>query len=319
MTTVSIIIAAYNGRQTIERAIASAQKQTLRDIEIVVADDASTDGTYEFVQSLAAADARIKPLRLHQNGGVSVARNAAIAAAAGQWVAVLDADDWYEPERIEMMLKAAQALNANLICDNLKIYDHAREAVVDETRHGGRGVTSLTPEFLSRRDTPLQRHAIGYIKPFVRREFLRAHNIDYNTQYRSGEDFLFLEEILLNGGKGFLVPESYYVYVHRISPTTRKISPHSRSEAGFDLSVRGCDYLMQKYGASMTAEAKNALLYKRWVFDSRIKCSDMIAALRQRKILQAARILAGRPFILVLVGATLIKTIYANILLCGRR
>ena len=138
MPTVSVIIAAYNCRPTIGRAIESACKQTLRDIEIIVADDASTDGTFDFVKLLADADKRIKLIKLPQNGGPGVARNAAIKAAIGDWIAVLDADDWYEPRRLEALLKAAKDLNADLVCDNLKIYDHARGEVVDQTRHGGR-------------------------------------------------------------------------------------------------------------------------------------------------------------------------------------
>src|ERR1700722_8578467 len=96
MPVVSVIIAAYNCRATIGRAIESACNQTLRDIEIIVADDASTDGTYDLVKSLADADKRIKLMKLPQNGGPAVARNTAINAALGEWIAVLDADDWYE-------------------------------------------------------------------------------------------------------------------------------------------------------------------------------------------------------------------------------
>jgi len=316
MPTVSVIIAAYNCRATIGKAIESVCNQTLRDIEIIVADDASTDGTYDLVKSLADVDKRIKLMKLPQNGGPGVARNAAINAAVGEWIAVLDADDWYETNRLDNLLNAAKQLNADLVCDNLKIYDHARGEVVNQTRYGGKEIIPLTPEFLFLHDTPLQLVAIGYLKPMARREFLKAHNIAYNPQYRAGEDFLFLVEAPLNGGKAFLVPEAYYVYVHRISPTTRKISPHSHSDAGFDLAVRGCDYILEKYGASLSPETRRAVLKKRWIFESRIKCGDMLSALRQKKIMQAVNILVQRPFILTLLGTTLAKLIYSNIMVC---
>ncbi|MGE3623450.1 MAG: glycosyltransferase family 2 protein [Bdellovibrionales bacterium] len=320
MPVVSIIIAAYNCKATIGRAIESAQCQTLGDIEIIIADDASTDGTYEFVQSLAAADPRIRALKLPNNGGPAAARNAAMAAAAGDWVAVLDADDWYEPGRLEAMHRAALEMKADLVCDNLKIYDHARDEVVEETRHGSAGrLTELTSEYLSRRDTPLSRHAIGYIKPMTRRQFMIAHNIAYNLQFRAGEDFIFLQEILLNGGRGILVPQACYVYVHRISPTTRKISPHSRSEAGFGLSLRGCDFLMQKYKASMPPAAREGLVYKRGVFESRIACSQMLAELRHGKLVNAVLIALKHPFIFMLMATTVTKLIYANMLFYRNR
>ena len=313
MPAVSVIIPAHNCKSTLGGAVQSAQRQSLRDIEIIVADDGSFDGTYEYAQSLAALDPRIVCMRLPKNGGVSAARNAAIELAKGQWVAVLDADDWYEPERLEFLLKAAHDLDADLVGDNLKIYDHAREAVVDQTCHGSRGgPTALTPEFLFLRDTPLRMHAIGYVKPFMRREFLGAHNIRYNTAYRTGEDFFLLAETTLTGGKAFLIPEAFYVYRHRISPTTRRISPHSRSEAGFAATVQACDELALKYGNSMSSAARKALQHKRGVFESRIKCGEMLDAIRKKRLFYAACILLERPFILVLIMVTAGKYVHAN-------
>jgi succinoglycan biosynthesis protein ExoO len=314
MPIVSVIVAAYNCRQTIGRAIESACKQTFKDIEIIVVDDASTDGTLDFVKSLAAKDERIKPLSLPQNGGPAVARNAAIKAAISDWVAVLDADDWYEPQRLEILLKAAKKLNADLVCDNLKIYDHAREEVVDQTLHAGRAVAPLSAEFLFLNDTPMQRHAIGYLKPMIKLEFLRKNNIAYQPEYRAGEDFLLLVEVPLSGGKAFLIPKAYYVYVHRISPTTRKISPNSHSAAGFDMAVKGCDYIKKKYGHKLPQTVRRALEKKRWVFDSRIKCSEMISAIKQKRPIKAFKILMDRPFILTLLAVTAAKIIYANVL-----
>ena len=85
----------------------------------------------------------------------------------------------------------------------------------------------LTAVDLFRLDNPLQRNAIGYCKPFVRTSFLRQHNINYWGKYRTNEDFTLLSEIVLCGAKALIVPGAYYVYVHRISPTTRKVSPSS--------------------------------------------------------------------------------------------
>jgi glycosyltransferase involved in cell wall biosynthesis len=319
MPKISILIPAYNCAHTIGRAIESARRQTLRDIEIVVVDDASSDGTFAFVESLAAVEPRIKCMRLTKNGGASAARNAAIEMATGEWVAVLDADDWYENDRLEIMLAAAEKMGADLVCDNLEIFDHARREVVGETDHGRRNeIFQLTPEYLFDHDNPLRRHAIGYLKPMMRKDFLRAHNLAYDLRHRAGEDFLLLTEIVLNGGRAFVLPVARYVYVHRISPTTRKISPSSRSEAGFTYLVEGCDELARKYGKSMTPVARKALAHRRWIFESRIKCDHMLAAVRQKNFPKALAILAGRPFILILIGTTLTKWIYANILLFER-
>ncbi len=92
----SVIIAVYNGAQTIRRAIESVLSQTWPAHEIIVVDDGSTDAT---AQEVAQFDERV--CYVHQaNAGVSAARNAGARLATGDWLAFLDADDWYYPDRL---------------------------------------------------------------------------------------------------------------------------------------------------------------------------------------------------------------------------
>lgn len=97
---VSVIIPVYNGEEFIADAIQSATTQTYRNLEIVVVDDGSKDSSLEIVQSLAAKDDRIRVIA-QANGGVAKARNTAIAAARGDFIAPLDADDLWLPTKIE--------------------------------------------------------------------------------------------------------------------------------------------------------------------------------------------------------------------------
>lgn len=95
-TSFSVIIAVYNGAQTIRRAIESVLSQTWPAHEIIVVDDGSTDTT---AQEVAQFGERVR--YVHQaNAGVSAARNAGARLATGDWLAFLDADDWYYPERL---------------------------------------------------------------------------------------------------------------------------------------------------------------------------------------------------------------------------
>jgi glycosyltransferase involved in cell wall biosynthesis len=102
---VSVVIPAYNASRWIGATLHSAQKQTLRDIEIIVVDDGSTDHTAAIVEQAMLSDDR---LRLHQqaNGGVARARNAGIALARAEYIAPLDADDLWHPRRLEKHLAA---------------------------------------------------------------------------------------------------------------------------------------------------------------------------------------------------------------------
>ena len=92
----SVIIAAYNAERTLARAIRSVLEQTWPAHELIVVDDGSTDGTLEAARSFGA-----RVVCLHQaNAGVSAARNAGADRATGDWLAFLDADDWYYPDRL---------------------------------------------------------------------------------------------------------------------------------------------------------------------------------------------------------------------------
>ena len=92
---VSVIMPAFNAERFIGRAIESALNQSLTDLEVVVVDDASTDGTVDVVR--AFDNPRIRLYESANNGGPSVARNLALAEARGEHIAVLDADDWFRP------------------------------------------------------------------------------------------------------------------------------------------------------------------------------------------------------------------------------
>jgi succinoglycan biosynthesis protein ExoO len=319
MADVSIILPVYNNAAVIERAIRSAQNQTLRDIEIVVVDDASTDATPAIVDRLAAEDSRIKVTHLSQNVGCAAARNVALANATGAWVATLDGDDWFEPNRLEALLKTARESDADVVLDNLHIYDHARDEIFETTRHGLKGrpmVVSAETYFL--KDNPIRRHVLGILKPLVRRTFLQAHAIAYNPSHRLGQDFIFLAEIILNGGKAVIVPEAYYVYVRRISPTTRKVSPHSRSGFDYGMIVRGCDELLQKYGAIMTPAARQALKRRRYLFQTRLIFQRMLTEFDKKNLSRVAVIFLKQPMIFVFLVSAAMRRLRTK-LICGQR
>lgn len=95
---VSVIIPAYNAERHLEQALASCLRQSDPPHEIVVADDGSTDRTFAIAQKFSP---QVKAIRLERNMGVSEARNRAIAASTGDWLAFLDADDWFLPRKLE--------------------------------------------------------------------------------------------------------------------------------------------------------------------------------------------------------------------------
>src|SRR4030042_1588084 len=103
MPTVSVIIPTYNRAHLLNRAIKSILVQTFGDFEIIIVDDASTDNTERIVKSID--DKRILYIRHENNKGGSAARNTGIRQARGKYIAFLDSDDEWLPEKLEKQLK----------------------------------------------------------------------------------------------------------------------------------------------------------------------------------------------------------------------
>ena len=121
---VTVVLISYNDVERLPRAIRSLQRQTLRSLEIVVVDDASTDGTAEVVRTLAEADPRIRYERLeHNSGGCSAPRNRGIDVARAPWVMFCDSDDEYERHACKNLLEAAERLGADLVCGTAERVD----------------------------------------------------------------------------------------------------------------------------------------------------------------------------------------------------
>ncbi|NHC41258.1 glycosyltransferase family 2 protein [Bacillus sp. MM2020_1] len=101
---VSIITPSYNAGLFIERTIASVRKQTFQNWEMIIVDDCSTDNTPAILEHYKKEDERIHVIFLNQNGGAAVARNIALQQAKGRFVAFLDSDDCWKPEKLTRQL-----------------------------------------------------------------------------------------------------------------------------------------------------------------------------------------------------------------------
>src|SRR5206468_8646268 len=100
---VSVIVPAWNAQDTLLETLESAAAQTHRNLEILIVDDGSTDRTAEIATEFCASDPRARLIR-QDNRGVAAARNRAIDAAQGEYIAPLDADDLWQPEKIARQL-----------------------------------------------------------------------------------------------------------------------------------------------------------------------------------------------------------------------
>ena len=100
----SVIIPLYNGAACLKRAIRSVQAQTYQNLEIIVVDDASTDESLEVARRLASEDPRITVDTIAHSGAPARPRNHAIQRSKGEFIAFLDQDDWWFPQKLELQL-----------------------------------------------------------------------------------------------------------------------------------------------------------------------------------------------------------------------
>lgn len=278
---VSVIIPAYNTEAYIAKAIESALEQTLTDIEVIVVDDGSSDKTVEIAKSFT--DQRLKVIVNQQNLGVSAARNLAIKAAQGEWIAVLDSDDWYAPERLERLVLLAEEKNADMIADDLHlIKDGATSPWSTLIRESGEHIDkTIQIDIIYFVQTDVYGQVglhLGLSKPVFKREFLVKHEIDYDEAINIAEDFWLDIKCLINGARFFLVPKPYYFYRSRGTSIV-----HQSILSRLNQSCIATNSFMQQEVVKKNPALMRALSYNLAAFKRNLAYFKVIVPIKQGK------------------------------------
>lgn len=120
---VSVIVPAFNCELYIEAAVRSVMGQTFENWELIVIDDGSTDSTFDIVHRLAQEDCRIKAVKNPRNMGVAATRNRGFELSQGHYIALLDGDDRWYPDKLNKQLQVAEETNADLVYCSYGIID----------------------------------------------------------------------------------------------------------------------------------------------------------------------------------------------------
>ena len=120
---ISIIVPVYNGAQFLEETVASVRRQTWQNWELLLVDDCSKDQSYEIMKRLAAVDPRIVPLQQECNGGAARARNRGVAEATGRYIAFLDADDLWMPDKLSHEMEFMDRTGAGFVFSGYEFAD----------------------------------------------------------------------------------------------------------------------------------------------------------------------------------------------------
>ena len=126
MAKISIIVPVYNCRDYLERCVNSLLQQTHRDLQLIIVDDGSSDGSGELCDRFAGADSRVTVIH-QKNAGVSAARNAALEVATGEYIGFVDADDYIREESYAVALEAMEGVDI-VMWDTVTVWNNGNTA-----------------------------------------------------------------------------------------------------------------------------------------------------------------------------------------------
>ncbi|HEY1576176.1 MAG TPA: glycosyltransferase family 2 protein [Terracidiphilus sp.] len=239
--TISVLIPAYNASAFLHRAVRSALTQSYAPLEVLIVDDASTDETLAVANELANQDPRVHILTLPTNSGPGSARNLGLAAARGDWVALLDADDAYIPSRLETLVSAQAGRGVDVVLDNFFFFDVEKETKSAALSINSAIVSVDLRQFVEQARPYSDETDWGLLKPMFRREFLERRGLRYPEFSRHGEDFLFMFEVLRSGARCVLTRNPGYLYTTRDSGMSRTIVDYGKMiEHTVDLTNDPC-------------------------------------------------------------------------------
>ena len=196
---VSVIMAAYNAEKTIEQSINSVLNQTYPAVELLVVDDYSQDRTVKLVENIMARDNRVRLIYNKENSGVSYTRKHGLEEAKGAWIAILDSDDIWAPEKLEKQIILQKKMNADLLFTGSAFMDSDGQPI-DWYLHAP---SEVTYRHL------LKQNVLSNSSSLVRKEL-------YEKYYAVGdgmhEDFAVWLGILKEGKKAYGVDEPLLTY-----------------------------------------------------------------------------------------------------------
>lgn len=207
---VTAVIPVYNTEAYVEQAVRSVMEQTLREIEIVVVNDGSTDGSLAIVERLAAEDGRIV-IFSQPNKGLSEARNAGIDRAHGEFIHFMDSDDVLEPDTYELCYRRAADERLDFVFFDAESFgaaesgadwlDYRRVAAVgEEVRPGAAQLTLMLDKRCYRASACLS---------FIRTEYLLAQGLRFYPRIIH-EDELFTPQLYLGAARTAGIPRSFF-------------------------------------------------------------------------------------------------------------
>ena len=197
---ISIIVPVYNTAPYLNKCIESIINQTYTDLEVLLIDDCSTDGSAEILDYWAERDPRIHVMHKEKNSGVSDSRNIALRTACGEYVGFVDSDDWLEPEMFAEMQKLLEVTGADVAFSGYNRIgaSDVLQVMVSEPSGNVLPADDALMQIIPQRGTGAY-NLFTWNKVFRKKALKKdGELILFDTRYSYGEDVLWLTRVLLN-------------------------------------------------------------------------------------------------------------------------
>lgn len=202
---ISVIVPIYQAERTLEKCLKSITSQSLKNIEILLVDDGSTDGSGNICDGFAGKDSRIKVFH-KDNGGSASARQVGIENMRGDYSIVVDSDDWLEWNALETLFLKAKEGDWDLVyCDFIYNYDNGKSQIVSNIDVNN-NLDSFVRALLSQRITG------STCNKLIRSSLIRKYEVSYVNGINLGEDLLFLLKLCEHPLRIIYLPKALYHY-----------------------------------------------------------------------------------------------------------
>lgn len=214
---VSIIVPIYQAEKHLHKCIESIINQTYGELEILLIDDGSKDGSLELCKQYQAIDHRIKVLS-QTNKGVSATRNRGIREATGDYILFVDSDDYIEKQMIEYMVeKAGSYYNEIVFCGFEYVYNQERIIQRTQTEEGKYNQEELVKNFWELYECGIL-HNIG--TKLYSRDLLIRNNIFFDEKKNILEDIEFCLTAIRGASSFYVCDKSFYKYMMEVNPNS---------------------------------------------------------------------------------------------------
>lgn len=222
---VSVIVPVYNTERYLMNCIESIRKQTYSNMEIVLVDDGSTDNSGKICDDYALEDARFHVIH-QQNKGIIAAKKTAVKECHGEYVMIVDSDDWIEDGYIDAMLRYMTVGDCSLVCMNIWI--HYGEKIVETKNEISAGIyetDQIARDIFLYKDTT-ERGILPYsVLKFYKREMLAEALEQIGDDIVFAEDSAILFGIVFQNIRICIADETYYHYIVRKDSVCRTVNP----------------------------------------------------------------------------------------------